>query len=1081
MLLASLIVVGAPVSAAAPVINEWDEFAYPDPGEDGDWFRQGVDALGNPEPIEAVGPIAKAIDGTLYAYAWVNADDDRRHDPEEDVLFKSDDVGRTWEETDYVELDTDPDTAGIQPPGAIVDIACSSLDEDTLYVTDGNYVYKSDDAGDEFDFVARASLETVLQGACGIDIVNEPITSLDVGYDRNDDPIVFIGTRTVGGVWSPGSVFFIAEEEFPSEWIDLDLACYSTGDYDAYSIGCTPDFDTSKETFVVVSNGIETHVISTTGTTCDWDEFAELLWNCVSANNFGISAASRIGFPDDWDDTETLFVGVVSPGDGGDVYSVTEDGALDRNVVPGEGGCLGLHTNIISLDVCGDTDDGSQLAGANDDTTVYYSSDGGWEWDPSDKNPTGEDTTYVLWVGDDCGELGLAATAGCECAVSLSCVSDEVEDVGESWNQISLIATAIDCVLDLSHSPGYITDSETLFMLTECEDCCGDGTTSLFRYDGTFWERVFCSTTYADEFLGAEEQIEMVQVSPDFLDTEVVFVANTDFDIFMTEDAGCSWDRLGYPCDPTTITAWAVLDEDTIYVGGIDPDTGDPMVYRTERHGARPWDECELPTDAGNVRYFAFADDAILVGDDDSQVFICEVDPDEDWEDQDWDEVGDCQDVLGGSNPTSVVFDPGYAVSDDEGENTIFAAAGHVIARCVIDPDEDWEDQEWTEIYDDVGDAWGMKVVGDTALYVGDKAAVDDPDDPSEGGVLRSLNPLEEDEDDVVFERLTEELPDENVELRGLRTLTAGEEGCPNSNVLWAIEGDPDCSRVWFYEDTLAFPVTLAAPADGANLAVAKTAEVTLSWEALCDAEWYEIDLYEYCAECPDEKLYVLEGYEFECDEDCVGCSGETCCLVVPVVDGLDLEPGTTYYWKVRVLEGEPTLSKWSDLWEFTTAMTAIDFWELCSPECGGDDIIITPNFSWDAVSDATSYEVQLATNEDFDPVLASGTPTVNAWLGAPELDYSTTYYWRVRVVKDDVYSDWTVCIFTTEAEVVEVFTCPQCGLSFDTQAELQAHWDAVHAAVAPTTPFLIWVIVAVGLILVIAVLILIVRTRRVA
>jgi hypothetical protein len=1042
--------VAAPVSAADPVIDEWDEFAYPDTGEDGDWFWD-VD-------ISVVGPMAEAIDGTLYAYVELLRDDCRlmKSDDVDDV----DDVGRTWEETDYAD-----DLTG---EGAIVDIACSSLDEDTLYVTDGNYVYKTDDAGDAWDYVAQASLETALMGTCGIPIIGTPITCIDVDYDRNDDPIVFIGTKTVAGVLSNGSVFFIAEEEFPAEWVDLNLACYSTGDYDAYSVGCAPDFDTSKETFAVVSNGTETHVISTKGTTCDWDEFAELVWNCVSANSFGISAASRIGFPDDWEDTETLFVGVVSTGaNGGDVYSVTDDGAIDRNVRPGTGGCVGDDTNIISLDVCGDTDEGSQLAGANDDTTVYYSSDGGWEWDPSDKDPTGENTTYVLWVGDECGESAVAATSGCECAVSLSCISDEVEDVGESWNQISLIGTDVTCVLDIGHSPGYITGSETLFMVTECEDCCGrDGTTSLFRYDGTFWDRVFCSTTYAADFLATPVKIEMVQASPDFLDTDTVFVANTGFDIFMSQDIGCSWDRLSYPCEEITILALAVIDEDTIYAGG------DGVVYQTDRHGSRPWDECELPTAAGWVRYFAFTSDAILASDDESQVFICEVDPDEDWEDQEFDLVGDCDEVLGGSNPTSVAFDPGYGVTDDEGENIIYAAAGDVIARCVIDWDDDMEDQEWDEIYDDVGDAWGMKVVGDTALYVGDKV--------TGGGMLRSLNPTEEDEDDVVFERVTEGL--DSTDLKGLRQLTVGENGCPDSNVLWAVGDGGDCDEVWFYEDTLATPVILASPSDGANLDVAKTDEVTLEWEALCDAEEYEIDLYEYCAECPDDKLYVLDGYDFECDEDCVGCSGESCCLSLPVVDQeRDLEPGTTYYWKVRVLEGEPTLSKWSELWEFTTAMPAIPFFELCSPECGANDIIITPPFSWNSVSDATSYDVQLATNGDFDPVLASGTPTVNAWLGAPELDYSTTYYWRVRAVKDSVTSEWTTCIFTTVAEEAEVWVSPYTGEKFYSEEALLAHINAWEAAHAPTTSPYIWVIIAVGALLVIAVLILIVRTRRVA
>jgi hypothetical protein len=508
--------------------------------------------------------------------------------------------------------------------------------------------------------------------------------------------------------------------------------------------------------------------------------------------------------------------------------------------------------------------------------------------------------------------------------------------------------------------------------------------------------------------------------------------------------------------------------------------------------------------------YFAFnvADGVmtILVGDDEDQVFLCEVDPDEDWEDQEWHLVGDCQDELDGTWKTCVAFDPGYAVTDDPGENMIYAAADNEIIRCIIDWDEDWDDQDWVDIDNGCDgmnehELWGIKAVGDTVLYVGDLGELNN----SGEGVWRSVNPTEEDEDDVIFELLDTWDDDDQLEngldcplsSKGLRALTPGANGCPDSNVLWMIEtglcgfDSDECypmgCNVWFYEDTLATPVILATPADGAQ--IEKTEEVTLTWEALCDAACYEIELYRYCEECPDDKqeydLYWLDcttddcrcncSYNcVECEEDCVGCSDETCCVFI---NGT-LDPGSTYYWKVRVCD--PVLSKWSEEQTFTTEMTAIDFWDLCSPECGGDDISIATNFSWDSVSDATSYEVQIATNEDFDPVLASGTPTTNAWLGAPELDYGTTYYWRVRVVKDGITSSWVTCIFTTMAEpAAEQFCCPQCGLCFDTQAELEAHWDAMHAPAPPSTPMYIWLIIGIGALLVIAVLILIVRTRR--
>jgi len=302
----SLVFASLPLNAAVEKINEWYQFDYPQPGADGDWFRQGTGS----EAIDAIGPMAEAINGDLYTYAHLGTLTIHR-------LFKSTDGGRTWAATDYEEVDLDPTTPDfVDPPGAIVDMVCSSIGEDIIYVTDGNYVYKSVDGGDTFDFVARDSLEEALMEECGRTIDNEPITCIDVGYDADDNPFVFIGTKQLVTRPSPPAGFFpatvlwIGEAGYPATWTDLDLSCYSTNDYGAYSIGCAPDWADSKKTFVVVSDGTDTHVIYTIGVTCSWTEVAELLWDCDPANSFDIDAASRIGFPDDWEDTETLFVGV---------------------------------------------------------------------------------------------------------------------------------------------------------------------------------------------------------------------------------------------------------------------------------------------------------------------------------------------------------------------------------------------------------------------------------------------------------------------------------------------------------------------------------------------------------------------------------------------------------------------------------------------------------------------------------------------------------------------------------------------------------------------------------------------------
>jgi photosystem II stability/assembly factor-like uncharacterized protein len=1099
---AMVLALGAAFSAApaaanpAEKLNEWYTFAYPDAGSEGDWFRQGTDA----EEIDRVGEITEAINGDLYVYAELG------RMPTHEIL-KSEDGGRSWEITKY----SDPDDGVVG--GRVFDMVCSSIDEDIVYATDGCYVYKTEDGGDTWDYVGKDSLETALVGACGCNVCGDGnwrvITSLDVTYDDDDNPFVFIGTWAHGGdllpaetscYYSdtiPGDVLYIGEAGYPANWTSLNLSCYGAG-YNVISVGCAPDWADSKETYVVVTKGTDasgdTHVIYTKGTVCGWTEFAELKWNCL--NSFGSWAASRIAFPDDWADTETLFVGITdasecSGGDGGDVYMATDGDAIDMNVAGIETGCVGEEpVDIISLDVMGDTDDAALIAGEYCNTNVWYSTDGGWSWDASEKNPTGVYLTYVIFYED----TALAVTTGCDCAVSMSCG----EEVGQYWNQISLIATGIDEVLYIDHSPGYVCgDSETMFMLSRStsDPCWPPPTQSLFRYDGTYWERVNSSNLAEDASEATDNEVfQRVRVSPDFNTTNTVFLTNRWFEMWRSQDAGCSWDMLTFPCHPRGfIGAVAVIDEDTLIAGGAastspSDTTNVGTIFKTVRHGARPWKEYDIDTTANIVSLAlepGYEDPgSVLAGTNASEVFISEDGG------ETWDLVGDFYtDVTSPSTyATWVVFDPDYATN-----HIIYAAAGDCVARCVIDPEEDWADQEWEVLCCDEGETfWGIAATGDTVLYVADddtaqlETADTDQEICYEGGVLRSLNPGVDEEgavidaEDVVFERIGPGLDDGETQLRYLwLTCDTSDDGCAET-IVWSIDWSSYRENIWVYEDTLAQPVVLAMPVDEQKLT--KTDEATLSWEELCGADCYEVSLYAYCAECPDNKLTVdlselaamdccpvatvVCGPELECNADV--CTEDTCI----VVD--DLDPGTTYYWQVRVCQGKPTLSKWSEERSFTTALSVVEFEELCSPACGSQDIILTPNFAWGAVDGATGYEVGLSTTDTFTAVVAGGATEVNAWVCPTTLDYATTYYWRVRAVKDTIYSDWTYCMFTTMPEPVAP-TPPVVIQQVPPSAPPVINIPPAEMI----TPSWIYAIIGVGAALAIVVIVLIVRTRR--
>jgi hypothetical protein len=1058
-----------------------------------------------------------------------------------DAIFKSTDGGRTWEETDY-------------PGGWVVDMAASSLDADSLYVVDSHYVYKTADAGDSWSYVKKDSLEEQLAGYCGVPVCCEccptgdtcyqmtedyccpvcayygtyyefscPITSIDVTYDDSDNPYIFIGTRAhCSGIdlddiegdleCFPGEVYWICESGFPSKWSGLGLDCYRNGTYDALAVGCAPDWADTNETYVVVTtdddNGdgyppgdditdYQTHVVVTTGGPCDWPEYAELKWDCTTS--FASGWASRIAFPDDWEDTETLFVGVVDcnccsactqngywHGCGGDVYMVMDGSAYDMNVLGIETGCIGVEAvDIISLDIEGDTEEARLIAGASCDNKVFCSEDGGWSWDASDKDPTGDWGTYAIWYED----TALAATAGCECGVSMCCGEDYP---CEFWNQISLIGTEIDCVNSIDHSPGYVCDgSETMFMLTDASlgSISGHPTLSVWRHDGTYWERVLCSELVESDVAPASI-FRRVRVSPDFNETSCVYVSNGSHEMWRTTDAGCSWTKLTFPCAPRPcMHNFVIIDEDTVITGGRDGsgpacDNSAGKVYKTTRHGARPWSEYEYTTGASTVISFALEPGyedpgSVLLGDDLSGVYISEDGG------ETWDLVGDPSTVFDAEEDTWVIFDPGYP-----SHPFIYAASGYYIARCEVDFEADWADQTWELICDNLGYAWGIQAAGDTALYVTDDLCTDDCEDiedpccgddvADEGGVLRSLNPDADDAGDVIFERMAVGLPADGdcaclYEL--WLTCDTSDEGCAE-NVLWAL--DESCENIWVWEDTLAAPVVLAMPIDAQKLGTTESA--TLSWNELCGADCYEVALWKYCAECPDERLDVALDLDCAPGDCCIACApaaaedecacpaGECVCTsdTCIVVDGLDA--GTEYHWQVRVCLCQPFLSKWSEERTFMTALVKVV--DLCSPACGGQDIILTPNFSWDEVEGATGYDIELATTQTFTAGVIRGSSTVNAWVAPEPLDYSTTYYWRVRAEKDGVFSDWTTCIFTTMAEPEEP----------PPPVVVQEPPPAPQINIPPAkmiTPNWIYAIIAIGAALCVVVIVLIVRTRR--
>jgi hypothetical protein len=132
---------------------------------------------------------------------------------------------------------------------------------------------------------------------------------------------------------------------------------------------------------------------------------------------------------------------------------------------------------------------------------------------------------------------------------------------------------------------------------------------------------------------------------------------------------------------------------------------------------------------------------------------------------------------------------------------------------------------------------------------------------------------------------------------------------------------------------------------------------------------------------------------------------------------------------------------------------------------------LLTPAFSWESANTADNYHFMLASDAGFTSVLVNEKVSQVAYTPDVTLEYSTTYYWKVQAYKGTkAISRWSdVSVFTTMSEA----PAPTPPVTVTEPAP--------PATVIPT-PVPLWAliaIIAIGAALIIAVIVLIVRTRR--
>ncbi len=906
-----------PAEAASDAAT-WTRVNIPTEGEAGDW----VLAAGS--DIEH---LTAASDGTLYA-AVKGLDY---------TLYRSSDGGYRWEHIGNVRE-------------AIIGIATSPYDVNTVYYATTSDVYRSTNRGQTFTALPP------YPGDAGTG--NKEITAIGVSWSNGN--IIAVGTRDTDS-HEFGGVYTFDEAEIIPAWTDTHI-----GNYDVCTLAFSPDYNGSREMLAVVTDENDTFITVKIGSAA---------WNINSIRLDITARSAEIAFSDNTDVVMTGditgYVAIATGTGEGDVYKIDGTEAPGTLTVTDlNAGLMFGHNNtdISGLAVYRDGASVTLLAGAADSAMTYISTDDGVTWTRSRKAPTGESHTGVL-IAPDFGAGGrmYAFTSGAGSALSMS------RDAGATWDQVSLIDTAINTIVDLAPSPRYSQDN-TIFMITFGSGPSSEG---LWRSlsGGETWERILSGDT------DTVDSLRRVALPSEYgEDCQTVFVAGESSGsaaIWQSTDSGQSF-RRRFAREPAgtvlNIDTWAIADPTTIYVGSYDGSRG--MVYKSVNGGfifAEGMPAGNQPLQSIALSPDHLQDGTIMVGNTDGRVYLMG-NQDSPFKSLPGEALAPPLSVL-----VEVAFDPAFGKN-----HTVYAAgdaAGSGIYRFVVGQSAAWESIDGS--LPAGATVNGLIVANDGTFYAVNSTAG--------GGMERSLNPASA--AGPTFETIARGLSS-GAKLYGL--WQAG-------NRIWSV--DTAGTRLMTYHDTLTKTPVLAAPDDGVsaigNLVDHTVRNISLDWDTMEGATSYEWQCSYY-----DDFASASAGF---------GDSTSGSSVRLPA-----LEPATTYYWRVRA--SRPALSPWSEKRSFTTVMdTEAVTLRPESPAAGATGVALKPVFQWTALVGAEAYELLVATDVGTNNPVISKTGehalAGNVWQCDISLDYATTYYWKVRAIGGGTSSGWsTTGVFTTES-----------------------------------------------------------------
>ncbi len=231
--------------------------------------------------------------------------------------------------------------------------------------------------------------------------------------------------------------------------------------------------------------------------------------------------------------------------------------------------------------------------------------------------------------------------------------------------------------------------------------------------------------------------------------------------------------------------------------------------------------------------------------------------------------------------------------------------------------------------------------------------------------------------------------------------------------------------------------VTLSAPSNGA---INQPTSLIFNWFKAIDQTYSdkssERGIQNERKENPGDSPLSVSNYWFELATD----AGFTSIIMrdslltdtTKSVSGLN--NNTTYYWRVKA-KNQINWGSFSTVWNFTTIIAIPIAPVLSSPANNSTGISLTPVLTWNTVSGAASYRVQVSTDSNFVTTQwdTTGVVGLTATVPAGKLSQTTKYYWRVNATNAGGTGVWSV---------KWNFTTLSLYLSLNLKVYLEGFWD---------------------------------------